>query len=291
MVRWGTVRGIGSFSTTVPENACTGGKERGNFHEGSQLGLKKLIWHFRHIFPLYDWHFTTVPVHRALTQRGFWEFGYVLIKGSEAQWCNYHEQFHTIGILCSVSEIKDQTKERGWFGWWRKDECVALTSNLLAVCVGAAPGLSSSVIPSLVSLCAGSSWLRPRPITLRSSKSAALLSLVSLHTLFSLLRDFRMDFLGNGSPFFTSTNNLPGTTKTCKTTSTCIFSLLPPTCFVPVNVCRCCDFVQLMMGVTVAVAVFPFPLRVFLLLLPLAELQGGVFARVDPHLKQTAEAR
>lgn len=37
MVRWGTVRGIGSFSTTVPEKACTGGKEQGNFHGGSEV--------------------------------------------------------------------------------------------------------------------------------------------------------------------------------------------------------------------------------------------------------------
>lgn len=97
-----------------------------------------------------------------------------------------------------------------------KDARVSLTSNLLAVCVGAAPGLSSSVIPSLVSLWVASSWLRPRPNARRSSKSAALLSLVSLHTLFSLLRDFRMDFLGNGSPFFTSTNNLQRMTETCQ---------------------------------------------------------------------------
>lgn len=83
-----------------------------------------------------------------------------------------------------------------------------LTSNLLGVCRGIAVGLSSSVMPSLVSLCVMSSWLKLRPIILRSSKSAALLSLVSLHTLFSRLRDFRMDFLGIGSPFFTSTNNL-----------------------------------------------------------------------------------
>lgn len=69
-------------------------------------------------------------------------------------------------------------------------------------------GLSSSVMPSLVSLCVASSWLKLRPIIRRSSKSAALLSLVSLHTLFSRLRDFRMDFLGMGSPFFTSTNSL-----------------------------------------------------------------------------------
>lgn len=83
-----------------------------------------------------------------------------------------------------------------------------ITSNLLLGCSGTAVGLSSSVMPSLVSLCVASSWLKLRPIIRRSSKSAALLSLVSLHTLFSRLRDFRMDFLGMGSPFFTSTNSL-----------------------------------------------------------------------------------
>lgn len=63
-------------------------------------------------------------------------------------------------------------------------------------------------------------------------------------------------------------------------------------CFLPVNVCRCCDFVELVMRVSVAaVAVFLFSLRMLLLLLPFAELQGGVFARVYPHLKQTAEVR
>lgn len=85
---------------------------------------------------------------------------------------------------------------------------VFLTSNLLLGCSGTAVGLSSSVMPSLVSLCVASSWLKLRPTIRRSSKSAALLSLVSLHTLFSRLRDFRMDFLGMGSPFFTSTNSL-----------------------------------------------------------------------------------
>lgn len=89
---------------------------------------------------------------------------------------------------------------------------VQFTSNLLAGCSGTAVGLSSSVMPSLVSLCVTSSWLKLRPITRRSSNSAALLSLVSLHTLFSRLRDFRMDFLGMSSPFFTSTNNLTKTT-------------------------------------------------------------------------------
>lgn len=89
---------------------------------------------------------------------------------------------------------------------------VPFTSNLLAGCSGTAVGLSSSVMPSLVSLCVTSSWLKLRPITRRSSNSAALLSLVSLHTLFSRLRDFRMDFLGMSSPFFTSTNNLTKTT-------------------------------------------------------------------------------
>lgn len=34
MVRWGTVRGMGSFSTTVPENACRGGRDGGDVHEG-----------------------------------------------------------------------------------------------------------------------------------------------------------------------------------------------------------------------------------------------------------------
>lgn len=85
---------------------------------------------------------------------------------------------------------------------------LSFTSNLLGGCSNTAVGLSSSVMPSLVSLCVASSWLKLRPIILRSSKSAALLSLVSLHTLFSRLRDFSMDFLGMGSPFFTSTNNL-----------------------------------------------------------------------------------
>lgn len=70
-------------------------------------------------------------------------------------------------------------------------------------------GLSSSVMPSLVSLCVASSWLHDRPkAARRSSKSAVLLSLVSLHTLFSRLRDFRMDFRGIGSPFTRSTNTL-----------------------------------------------------------------------------------
>lgn len=45
------------------------------------------------------------------------------------------------------------------------------------------------------------------------------------------------------------------------------------------------------MGVSVAVAVLLLPLRMFLLLLPFAELQGGVFACVYPHLKQMAEVR
>lgn len=61
--------------------------------------------------------------------------------------------------------------------------------------------------------------------------------------------------------------------------------------FLPVNVCRRGDFVELVVGVTVAVAVFLFPLGMLLLLLPFAELQGGVFARVYPHLKQMAEVR
>lgn len=85
---------------------------------------------------------------------------------------------------------------------------LSFTSKCLVGCRGFPVGLSSSVMPSLASLHVFSSWLRVRPNVLRSSKSAALLSLVSLHPLFSLLRDFRMDFLGMGSPFFTSTNNL-----------------------------------------------------------------------------------
>lgn len=149
------------------------------------------------------------------------------------------------------------------------------TSNLLAGCSGTAVGLSSSVMPSLVSLWVASSWLKLRPITRRSSKSAALLSLVSLHTLFSRLRDFRMDFLGKGSPFFTSTNSLTETTVLimCVFFKTAICLKFSPSeiynvsnsehftvLFLPVNVCWCCDFVKFVMGVSVTVAVFLFPL-------------------------------
>lgn len=43
-------------------------------------------------------------------KRLLWEF-YVLIKGSEAQRCNFHKLFHKIGVfLHTVTEIKDCTK-------------------------------------------------------------------------------------------------------------------------------------------------------------------------------------
>lgn len=43
------------------------------------------------------------------------------------------------------------------------------------------------------------------------------------------------------------------------------------------------------MSVSVVEAVFLFPLRVLLLLFPLAELQRGVLACIYPHLKQKGE--
>lgn len=61
---------------------------------------------------------------------------------------------------------------------------------------------------SLASLPAASSQLTLRSSPRRSSQSAALPSLVSLHTLFSRLRDFRMDFRGTYAPFTRSTKTL-----------------------------------------------------------------------------------
>ncbi|TNN67972.1 hypothetical protein EYF80_021764 [Liparis tanakae] len=119
--------------------------------------------------------------------------------------------------LHAVTEIKDYAKKLNR-GFRQKTESerhdstgnVWRTSNRLAGRSGTAVGLSSSAMPSLVSLGVVSSWLKLRPVVRRSSKSAALLSLVSLHTLFSRLRDFRMDFLGTGSPFFTCVREKDG---------------------------------------------------------------------------------
>lgn len=66
---------------------------------------------------------------------------------------------------------------------------------------------SSKLLPP-ASVATASSELVLRRSPRRSSTSAALLSLVSLHTLFSRLRDLRIDLRGTYSPFTTSTKTL-----------------------------------------------------------------------------------
>lgn len=66
--------------------------------------------------------------------------------------------------------------------------------------------------------------------------------------------------------------------------------MMQPLLFLPVNVCWCCDFVNFMMAVSITVAVFLFPLWMFLLLFPFTELQCRVFSCVDPHLMKKIEA-
>lgn len=68
-----------------------------------------------------------------------------------------------------------------------------------------------------------------------------------------------------------------------------ICSLSLTAIFLPVKVCRCCDFVKFVMSMSIAVAIFLFPLRVFLLLFPFAKLQCGVFACIYSHLMQKAD--
>ena len=107
MVRWGTAEGIGSFSTTVPENACRAEINVRRPHvpphwtyweRFKSLSSPNAACSF-YIASLWPAFNDCSGTHGLNLKRLLWEFCYVLIKGSEAQRCDFPMPLHNIGVL------------------------------------------------------------------------------------------------------------------------------------------------------------------------------------------------